>query len=48
MAFKETQNEIYGEGAILGIKEFINDSKWEDDIICSKSGYICKLNYDNL
>lgn len=43
IAFKETENEIYGEGAILGINEFLNDSKWENDIICSKGGYICKL-----
>lgn len=48
VAFKETANEIYGEGAILGVTEFLNDSPWKDDIICSKGGYICKLYYDTL
>ena len=48
MAFKEQENEVYTEGAILGINEFINDAPWKYDIICSKGGYICKLQYESM
>lgn len=48
MGFKELENEIYNEGAILGVKEFISDSPWDHDVICSKSGYICKFTYESL
>lgn len=48
MGFTETENEIYKEGAILGINEFIMDAQWPHDIICSKSGYICKFTYESL
>jgi hypothetical protein len=35
IAFKETENEIYKEGAILGVDEFIKNDAWPSDIMCS-------------
>ena len=35
IAFKEGENEIYKEGAVLGIKEFLRNDEWPNDIICS-------------
>lgn len=48
MGFKDVENEIYKEGTILGVNEFITDSPWPHDVICSKSGYICKFTYESL
>lgn len=47
-AFKETQNQIYGDGAVLGIMEFMHNSPWQDDIICNKGGYVFKLKHESL
>jgi CRP-like cAMP-binding protein len=48
MAFKETENEIYKEGAILGVTEFLRDDEWKHDIICSQAGTIIRFSYDAL
>lgn len=48
MAFKDTENEIYKEGAILGISEFLRDDEWKHDIICSQTGTIIRFSYDAL
>eukprot|EP00347_Sterkiella_histriomuscorum_P003182 403365276 len=48
MAFKDTENVIYKEGAILGITEFLRDDEWPNDIICSSAGMICKFSFESL
>ena len=48
MAFKDSENEIYKEGAILGVNEFLKDDEWQHDIICSQAGTIIRFSYDSL
>ncbi|CDW84841.1 UNKNOWN [Stylonychia lemnae] len=48
MAFKDTENEVYKEGAVLGVKEFLRGDEWPNDIICSQTGYICKFTHEAL
>ena len=48
MAFKDSENEIYKEGAILGVSEFLRDDEWKHDIICSQAGIIIRFSYDSL
>jgi CRP-like cAMP-binding protein len=48
MAFKVEKNEVFNEGAILGVSEFLKDSEWKSDIICSRPGFICKFTYESL
>ena len=35
IAFKDHDNEIYKEGAVLGVDEFIQNKPWPYDILCS-------------
>ena len=39
---------IYNAGAILGCEQFLNDDRWELDIICKdENSVIAKLDYDS-
>ena len=48
IAFRDQENEIYTEGAILGIEQFLFDKPWDEDLFCSKQATVCKLKYDSV
>ena len=48
IAFRGEENEVYQEGAILGIEQFLFDKPWDDDILCKSQATVCKLKYESL
>ena len=48
IAFRNDENEVYTEGSILGIEQFLFDKPWDDDLFCSKQATVCKLKYDSV
>lgn len=35
ICFKDLENQIFKEGAVLGIEQFLHGKEWENDIICN-------------
>lgn len=35
MQFKPTENQIFKEGAVLGIEQFLHGKPWDFDILCN-------------
>ena len=48
MAMRHDKNQMYEEGSILGIEQFLFGKAWEDDLYCSQAVTICKFRYDSL
>ena len=49
MAFKQNgDNEIYEEGAIIGIEQFLFNKQWADDLICASAAVISKVTWDSM
>lgn len=49
IAFREDgENDVYSEGAILGIEQFLFNKQWNVDIICGKTAIITKLKWETL
>ena len=49
MAFKPNgDNEIYEEGAIIGVEQFLFNKQWEDDLICASTAVISKMKWESL
>ena len=49
MSFSEQgDNEIYEEGAILGVEQFLFNKTWDVDVICGATAVVAKLKWDNL
>jgi len=41
-------DEVYREGAILGVEQFLFDKPWPSDILCNSQATVCKLKFENL
>ena len=49
IAFKDDgDNEVFVEGAILGVEQFLFNKQWAVDIICGKTAIITKLKWETL
>ena len=49
IAFRDDgENDVYTEGAILGIEQFLFNKKWDVDIICGKTAIVTKLSWETL
>ena len=48
IAFRNEENEVYTEGSILGIEQFLFNKPWDDELFCSKQATVCKLKYDSV
>ena len=49
IAFRDDgENDVYTEGAILGIEQFLFNKKWDVDIICGKTAIVTKLTWETL
>jgi hypothetical protein len=48
VAFKDSENTVYQEGAILGIEQFLFNKPWPDQLICKQQATLCKFTYDGM
>lgn len=48
VSFRQAENTIFQEGAILGIEQFLFNKPWPEDLICKQQATLCKFTYDNL
>lgn len=42
------ENQVYTEGAIIGVEQFLFNAKWDTDIICGQTAVVSKLRWDAL